>query len=277
MSGQPVTFERFRGLYDKRLKQVYAYWSPRMQDEIGSHCAGWRTGRFDFGVYLSRSVIRFHRAYRALAVSGCRTVCDVGGMWGLLPLVLRDLGYDVCMTEVRSYYSSSFDPLFSFIEKEGVEIRDYDPFGDEARLDRTFDGVLAMAILEHFPHSLKGFMSNVKRLMPTDGMLYLEVPNIAFWPKRFALLRGASPLTPIEEIYESEVPFIGHHHEFTMGELRILARYAGLEIVAEDYYNYSADATIAATLRDPLRTIVPALVKTARECLAVVCRKNGYS
>jgi hypothetical protein len=276
VSEQPVTIEAFGKLYDERLKQVYAYWNPQMQDEIGAHCAGWRTDRFDFGTYLSRSVHRFHRAYHALAESGCRTVCDVGGMWGLLPLVLRDLGYDVCMTEARSYYTESFDPLFSFIEAQGVEILDYDPFAEDARLDRTFDGVLALAILEHYPHSLKGFMSNVMRLMPGDGMLYIEVPNIAFWPKRLAFLRGASPLTPIEEIYESEIPFIGHHHEFTMGELRVLTRRSGLEIIAEDYYNYSADSTIAATLRDPLKTIVPALVKSARECLAVVCRKNGH-
>ena len=58
MNEGPATFEKFRALYDERLKQVYGYWNPRMQDEIGAHCAGWRSERFDFGAYLSRSVLR---------------------------------------------------------------------------------------------------------------------------------------------------------------------------------------------------------------------------
>ena len=73
-------------------------------------------------------------------------------------------------------------------------------------------------------------MQNMALLMNTSGRLYLEVPNIAYLPKRFTfMLTGKSPLTPIDQIYYSQTPFIGHHHEYTMEELKILARLSNLK------------------------------------------------
>jgi SAM-dependent methyltransferase len=276
MSGGPVPLREFKEIYDRRLAQVYSYWNRSMQLEIAKHCGGWHPDRFDFRAYLERSVLRFHKAYDALVRKDCRTVCDVGGMWGIFPIVLRDLGLSACMTEAKTYYSRAFDPLFSFIEQQGVEILDYEPFSPDADLSQTFDGVTAMAVLEHFPHSPRLFMDNVRRLVETGGIVYLEVPNIAFWPKRLRfLLHGSSPLTPLEEIYDSEIPFIGHHHEYTLGELRALARLSSLEIVEEQQYNYSEDLfPIGKALRRPWIYLVPPLVRTTRECLAVTCRKT---
>jgi SAM-dependent methyltransferase len=187
--------------------------------------------------------------------------------------VLRDLGYTVAMTEARGYYSRAFDPLFAFVASRGVEIADYDPFEANAALPTRFDAVTVLAVLEHYPHSLKRFMANVRGMIAERGILYVEVPNIAYWPKRVAFFRhGVSPLPPIEEIWESEVPFIGHHHEFTMSELRSLAKLAGLSVAHEDYYNYTLDNfPVREVLRRPWLHLVPALVPRTRECLAVVC------
>ena len=43
--------------------------------------------------------------------------------------------------------------------------------------------------------------------------------------------RGPVPFREFKEIYDSEILFIGHHHEYTLGELRALARLSCLEIV----------------------------------------------
>lgn len=277
MISQPLAYPAFEASYAARLSSVGAYWSPEMQEEIASHCAGWHPSRFDFRTYLKRSALRYYRAYRTLLREGVQSVCDVGGMWGLFPLVLQDLGFAATMTEARGYYSQAFDPLFSAIEREGVAVVDYDPFAADARLGETFDAVTVMAVLEHYPHSLRVFMTNVRSLMADRGLLYLEVPNIAYWPKRVAFLRhGVSPLPPIEEIWQSEVPFIGHHHEFTLFELRAVARLSGLTVVREDYYNYSVDNfPLRETLRRPWLHLVPALVPRTRECLVAVCRKSA--
>ena len=95
----PVPFREFDRVYREALAGVWKHWSPDMQREIAAHHHGWSPGRFDFRVYLEASSVRFHRAYRALAPAEGASVCDVGGFWGVFPLVLRALGHRAVMTE----------------------------------------------------------------------------------------------------------------------------------------------------------------------------------
>jgi len=267
-----VSAREFGRVYREALKGVWAHWSPGMQREMAAHCHGWALGRFDFRNYLEASATRFYRAYRALAGGGVETVCDVGGFWGVFPLALRELGYRVSMTETLRYYSDSFRGLFDHLARRGVEIVDYDPFEPGTPLPGAFDAVTVMAVLEHYPHSLRPFMENVVAGVRPGGRLFLEVPNIAFWPKRVAFLRGRSPITPVGDVYRSAVPFIGHHHEFTMAELRELAELAGLEVLEESYFNYSPrGGPLKQLLRRPVESLAFALVPDSRECLAVLC------
>jgi hypothetical protein len=181
------------------------------------------------------------------------------------------------MTESLKYYGESFTPLFDQIRKAGVAIRDYDPFSSEGELGKRFDLVTVMAVLEHYPHSLRTFMTNVKPLIADGGRIFIEVPNIAYWPKRTALLMGQTPLASISDIYGSDEPFIGHHHEFTLAEVRELVRLAGLRIVDEETFNYSlADANkLKLLVRHPLMSLAFAMAPATRECLAVICEPDG--
>lgn len=244
-----------------------------MQAEIARHNVAWSSGRTDFQDYLKVSSIRFYKAYCAVAESGGRSVCDVGGFWGVWPATAVKLGFDVAMTETLKYYGDSFAPLFEQIAKSGVEIFDLDPFANDASLPRRFDLVTVMAVLEHYPHSLCTLIENLKRMTRSDGRIFFDVPNIAYWPKRMAMLRGKSPLAEIADIYESEEPFIGHHHEFTIRELRDLARLGGLKIVHEDFYNYSllGQNKLRLFVRHPVLSTALALSPQSRECIAVLC------
>lgn len=270
----PVPLAEFRRQYEKAVQSVWAFWSPAMQEELAVHNVGWSLPATDFRLYLDASVVRYHLAYQALASGGARTVCDVGGFWGAFPLTLRALGYEVTMTEARDYYSQRFDALFAFLRGAGIEILDLDPFVPDAAIERRFDFVSVMAVVEHFPHSLRDFMANVTRMMAPGGQLYIEVPNIAFWPKRMSLLRGETPLVPVGEIYDSRVPFIGHHHEFTAGELRTLGSRAGLVPIREHFYNYSPHVRLGlrTALRHPLWSIAFTLRRDAREVIAMAFR-----
>lgn len=272
MSSPPSPFD---GIYRQCVEEIYAYWNPDMQREIAAHNAGWEVGQFDFRHYLSRSLIRFRRVYAWLSETKAATVCDIGGHWGILPLALQRLGYRAAMTERRNLYSQAFNPLFDYLAKQGVEILDADPFEDNLSMRRSFDAVTAMAVLEHYPHSLRVFFENVKNLSSPQGRIYLEVPNIAYWPKRLNFFfRGVTPLTPIETIYRSSVPFIGHHHEFTMDELKTLAKLAGLRVVQEDYFDYSSDPLPWwRILVKPYRA-VPLVFPSTKEILAVVCERS---
>ncbi|HEX8749312.1 MAG TPA: methyltransferase domain-containing protein [Pyrinomonadaceae bacterium] len=181
------------------------------------------------------------------------------------------------MTESLKYYNDSFDSLFAFIRGRGVEIFDYDPFEPDAALDKQFDVVTLMAVLEHYPHWHKTLMKNVSKLMKPEGKLYIEVPNIACWPKRIGLLRGRTPLAQIGDVYRSHLPFIGHHHEFTLAELRGLARLSRMRVVAEDLYDYTPGSSpgLKMLVRRPFQFMAFLMLKEARECIAVLCERDG--
>lgn len=272
----PLSFEEFDRVYQESVELVFEHWTSEMQAEMAVHCHAWGPDLFDFKNYLTVSSNRFYRAYRAFASRGHKQrVCDVGGFWGVFPITLKELGFDVAMTESLQYYGDSFGRLFKYIAERGVPIFDYDPFEPGARLlAPRFDVVTVMAVLEHYPHSLKVFMENINALMANDGRIYIEVPNIAYWPKRVGLLRGQTPLALVGDIYRSGVPFIGHHHEFTIAELRELARLSGLSVLTEDFYNYTPGAVpgFKMLVRSPLQFLAFSFLKDSRECLAVLCK-----
>jgi 2-polyprenyl-3-methyl-5-hydroxy-6-metoxy-1,4-benzoquinol methylase len=274
-----VSFQAFNEIYQDAVSSVFEYWSPQMQKEIAIHCYGWRPGCFDFRNYLQLSSIRFYKAYYSFAGQGTKqTICDVGGFWGVFPLTLKALGYDVTMTESLRYYGDSFTSLFKYITDNGVTVLDYDPFNPEASIHDRFDVITIMAVLEHYPHSLKIFMKNITSLMNLDDRVYIEVPNLAYLPKRINFLLGKTPQTPIKEIFHSEVPYIGHHHEFTISELRDLAALSDLEIIDESYYNYSQHGNrLMWLLRRPFYTFAFSIIPSVRECLAIMCRKKQPS
>lgn len=271
-----LSFKEFDNEYQQVVNDVYNLWNDDLQNEISIHCQGWAAGAFDFRKYLITSSLRYYYAYCTIQKQGA-SICDVGGFWGVFPVTLSRLGFDVTMTEALQYYGNGFDPIFDYIRNNHVEIIDYNPFEDYPHFAKKFDLVTVMAILEHYPHSPSRFMDNVKTLVNDHGKLYLEVPNIAYLPKRFLFLFfGQSPLTPIEQIYASKPPFIGHHHEYTIDELRTLANLCGLQVVEEHYYNsWRGDfRSFRNILRRPHEWIIFSLWKKARNCLSVVCERR---
>ena len=271
----PLTFQQFDTIYQDSVRKVFEHWTPQMQTELAAHCHSWGPGLFDFRNYLKVSAVRFYKAYESIAVDeDCERICDVGGFWGVFPLILKRIGYDVAMTESLKYYGESFTGLFRCIEDSGVQIFDYDPFLPGVLLDDSFDVIAVMAVLEHYPHSLRHFMQNIRSLMRPDGKLYIEVPNVAYWPKRFGMLRGQTPYAQLREIFLSDVPFIGHHHEFTIDELRDLAKLSGLAILSEDFYNYTPGSlrNLKMLLRSPFQFMAFTFARETRECMAILCK-----
>ena len=270
-----LSFTEFDAVYQSSVDEIWPHWDEEMQAELASHCVAWGPGRMDFLNYLRLSTVRFYKAYCSLVDTGGRSVCDVGGFWGVWPMTAKKLGFDVAMTEALKFYGESFRPLFEHIKQSGVSIFDYDPFDPADELPTQFDFVTVMAVLEHFPHSLKTFIENVKRMAAANGQIFLEVPNIAYLPKRIQMLRGQTPLAQLSDIYRSEEPFIGHHHEFTIEEIRDLARLSGLKIVSEEFYNYSlagnGKKSAKLMILYPAASVAFKLSKTCRECISVLC------
>src|SRR3954451_6193497 len=123
-----LSFTEFDRAYQQCVAEIWPHWNEEMQLQISRHCAAWAPGRIDFLEYLQLSSIRFYKAFCHLAESGGRSLCDIGGFWGIWPMTAKRLGFEVAMTESLRFYGRSFDPLFDQIRKGGVEIYDYDPF-----------------------------------------------------------------------------------------------------------------------------------------------------
>ncbi len=272
--------ERFEREYKRAVDDVLRFLTEPMQEEMSLHNAGWRRGATDFRVYLLASETRFLHALDALELEQDSSVCDVGGFWGVWPLTLARLGVRrVAMTEALEYYNDVFDPLFAFLRGEGVRVMDFDPFGSGEVPEERFDVVTLMAVLEHYPHSPRVALSRVLQMLDQTGRLLIEVPNIAYGPKRLAMLHGLSPLPPLRDVWSSEIPFTGHHREYTRAELRELASLAGLSILDEYEYDYSREHKrrgLLAWVRHPIEAYVETLSDTG-EVLAMVCERQSAS
>ncbi len=265
-----ISFKEFENIYNKHLKVIYGFWTPEMQANIAKHNLGWADTSFE--EYLKKSVKRFYIAYKNIPEE-TKTCCDIGGFWGVYPIVLKELGYDVVMTESMQFYDDGFKKLFNYIEDQGVRILDIDPFTEKFNSSTEFDYISVMAVLEHIPHSIAFFMENVKSIIKNKGSLYIEVPNIAYARKRIDLLFGKSPLPNIETIYNSASPFIGHHHEYSLAELKTIYRLNNMSITNVETYNYSMEITIIKLMRYPLSNMAFALIPASREVLAVLGQK----
>jgi 2-polyprenyl-3-methyl-5-hydroxy-6-metoxy-1,4-benzoquinol methylase len=235
----------FGPAYRQAVRDIVPFLTADRLEVIGRHNAGWRPERFDFPAYLESSEVRYAAALAAFernegrAADGHLRVLDVGGFMGALPLTLARLGARVTLAEKYDYYDGAFDDLRSFLTEQGVEVWDIDLSEPLDSPPARFDLVAAMAVLEHLPSSPRSLLLNARALLAATGRLIVDVPNIAYWPNRVGLLRGVSPLPPMADVYDSQPPYTGHHHEYTIKDLVHVLTWSGLTVDEVVTLNYT--------------------------------------
>jgi SAM-dependent methyltransferase len=238
--------ERFREQYRRAVGDVGAFITPERQMVIARHNLGLHPDHTDLRAYLGHSerrylnVVEMFNDQRPAAAAEGPSVLDVGGFLGAFPLALSRCGFDVTLVEEFDYYYGAFDDLKSFLEGEGVHVWAADftqPLEHDPR--RSYGLITNLAMMEHLPSSPKVLLENIRRCMDEDSTLFVEVPNIAYWPNRLKALRGQSIHPAVELMYASAPPFLGHHREYTVAELRDVLAWAGFEVRATDVFNYS--------------------------------------
>jgi len=209
------------------------------------HNPGWHPDRHAVGEYLRASEDRYVHVLELFARSGASArprVLEVGGFFGAFPLALARLGLTVTLSEKYEYYYGAFDDLRALLEREGVDVWDEDLTQPIESLGRErFGLVTALAIVEHLASTPRPLMENLRDLLADDGKLLLEVPNIAYWPKRIQALLGESIHPPLRDVYDAAIPFTGHHREYTAAELRDLITWSGLHMQGFMTYNYTPE------------------------------------
>lgn len=240
-----VDRDRFRSAYRQAVREIAPFLTWERQVAIARHNLGLHPDRHDLLTYLRASERRYLRAVdRFNEHSGTTehqpTVLDVGGFLGAFPLALARTGAKVTLVEEYGYYGGALDDLKHFLEREGVTIWPAD-FTQPvpARPSDRFSLVTNMAMLEHLPSSPRQLMDNLRASVEDLGTLIVEVPNIAYWPNRLRALRGESIHQEFELYYASDPPFMGHHREYAVEELRALLGWSGFDVQAIDLHSYS--------------------------------------
>lgn len=98
--------------------------------------------------------------------------------------------------------------------------------------DCFFNAVTCVAVLEHLfdPYSA---IREINRVLKDDGILILQVPNIAWLPHRLCLFFGKLPLTGTPFNFPEHGWDGGYLYYFTMSSLIELLCYDGFEIIGK--------------------------------------------
>jgi hypothetical protein len=236
---------KFQQVYRQAVGDIDPFLTRESQAVIARHNLGLHPDRFDMRRYLRASERRYVVAVDQFnahcgAAELDTTALDVGGFLGAFPLALARMGVPVTLVEEYGYYHGAFDDLKAFLEREGIEVWPAD-FTQPLRPqpEHRFALVTNMAMIEHLPSSPRLLMDNLRACVADRGLLIVEVPNIAYWPNRLRALRGQSIHQGFDLYFASEPPFMGHHREYTVAELRDLLRWSGFAVEAIDVHNYS--------------------------------------
>jgi hypothetical protein len=251
----------FRDAYRRAVNEIHPFLSRERLAVIARHNLGLHPDRHDVLRYLHASEARYLLAIDRFNQQSSSndtelSALDVGGFFAAFPLALARVGVKVTLVEEYGYYHGAFDDLKRFVERQGVEVwaADFTQPGIDTR-GRNYSFVTNMAMLEHLPSSPKALLENIGACLDHRGILIVEVPNIAYWPNRLRALRGQSIHQPFDDYYASEPPWIGHHREYTVEEVRNLLAWSGFEIKTLDVHNYSLTLT-AGTWFDRLYTLL---------------------
>lgn len=196
---------------------------------------------FDWAAYLGLSTVRMVRALRLLrerVPPGSRVV-DFGSYFGNFALMTAAAGYRTVAFDSYDNYGECLAPVCELMASRGIEVVNSGEEGHFPAALRAADAVLLMGVIEHIPHTPRLLLDGIRGLLAPAGLLVLDTPNLAYLYKRQAFARGESVYAPILSQYATEIPFEGHHREYTGAEMEWMLGAAGFEILARDAFNYS--------------------------------------
>jgi len=231
----------------------------------------------DWSNYLRCSEARMVRVAKYLqqqGVSGGRLL-DYGAYFGNFSTMFRDLGFEVDAVDDYQAYAPSLDPVIAMLGGRGIRVLDFAAVGRDLHSlpAAHYDVVLCMGVIEHVPHTARVLLEPLNRILKPGGLLFADTPNLVQLPNRQKIARGESVAPPIDIQYRAEIPFEGHHREYTVDEMVWMAQELGHEVVAVDLYNYSVYGQPVLHGRDATNHWRMIANPPMRELVMIVTRK----
>lgn len=192
--------------------------------------------------YLRQNRIRVLNLVQLLRRRGLASgrVLEVGSLYGSFPLPLQRLGYQVTAVDRYREYPT-LEPVCTLMEHAGVEIVHTTRDDEVERLAAlgTYDCVISMAVVEHIPHTPRLFLESLRSHVRPGGLLVIDTPNLTRYWNRKAFAEGRSPFMDIRSQYFAEVPYEGHHREYTGQELVWMLEQLGGGTIELQYADYN--------------------------------------
>ena len=127
------------------------------------------------------------------------------------------------------------------MRKSGVHVQDFVDAGMnlENIPDGTYDAVFCLGVIEHIPHTPRIFLQSLDRILKPRGTLVIDTPNIGYLYTRRKLSMGQSVMAHLSTQFVTELPFEGHHREYTVEEVRWMLSQIGQTDIVIETFNYS--------------------------------------
>ena len=221
-----------------RLLALLSTYDPSRLD---SHNAAF--SREFFANYLRQSAIRVLQLVEHLRTAGMTggAVLEIGGLFGQFAATLKRLGYDVTVVDRYKSQNGVFDGYVRYFHEIGLHVVEAERSTETAltaALDR-FDAVISMAVLEHIPHTPRQFLTMLASHVRPGGLLAVDTPNIArFWNRRY-LSAGRSIHQDLAIQFFCDIPYEGHHREYTVAEVIWMLEQVGCRDVRTALFDYN--------------------------------------
>ncbi len=196
-----------------------------------------------YKIYLKQSIIRVYHLIKLLQNYGVMNgkLLEVGPLLGNFSVALSKIGFDVTAIDRYKDMGSSFQ---IFVEDQRsnnvrvIETRNDEEYKDIDNLG-YFDVIIAMAVIEHIPHTPKHFLETIIKKIKPRGLLAIDTPNLSSYWHRVNINNDKSVFQDLEKQFNTSIPYGGHHREYTGEELIWIMENIGCSEVKLRRFDYN--------------------------------------
>jgi 2-polyprenyl-3-methyl-5-hydroxy-6-metoxy-1,4-benzoquinol methylase len=223
---------------DDLVQRMQSYSPEALQKHVGY------LDREFMARYLRQTGIRVSQLIDRLAAMGLNPgsrVFEIGALFGSFALPLARLGYRVTAIDRYAAFDGGLDAYVDLMRSEGVELISATRETEREAIAQLpeFDCTIAMAVIEHVPHTPRPFLETMRAKTVPGGIIALDTPNLTrFWNRR-RLSQDESIFQDLSLQYECEIPYEGHHREYTAQEMRWLLNRIGCDEISIDMFDYN--------------------------------------